>query len=185
MRTGWQAYAIRTLLHGVVLLFLLVLQTSFFALFPLRGVTPDLVLMAAISVGLLRGHLSGATFGFVGGLIADILTGRLIGLGGLILSVIGVTAGALGQRIFSERKVVTLLFHMAGSVLHLALYGAGAWAFGVQMPILEGITVMAPWLMAYNGILALFLHPLLRRYYRVLDALFIVSRVPLLSVQGR
>lgn len=185
MRTGWQAYCIRTLLHFLCLLLLLVFQTSFFGLFPLRGVTPDLMLIATLSVTLLRGPLAGGAFGFVGGLLADILTGRLIGLGAMILTVIGLVAGLLGQRIYSERLSVMFLFNVASSFVHLTLYGAGAWAFGVHMPILQGVVAMAPWLMVYNGLLALALHPLVRRGYVLLDAVFIVSRVPMSSVQGR
>ena len=185
MRTGWQAYAIRTFLHGAFLILLLVFETSFFSVFPLRGVTPDLVLIAAISVGVLRGYLSGAAFGFAGGMLADILTGRLIGLGALILAAVGAAAGALGQRIESERISVVLLFNVAGAALYLSFYGAGAWAFGVHMPVWEGVAALAPWLMAYNGALSLLLHPFLRRAYRFLDAVYIVPRAPTSGVQGR
>ena len=41
----------------------------------------------------------------------------LIGLGALILAAVGAAAGALGQRIESERIPVVLLFNVAGAAL--------------------------------------------------------------------
>lgn len=172
MKNGWRTRIVRALLHGILLFFLLVLQTSFFAWFPLHGVTPDLVLVATLSIGLLRGPWSGAGWGAVGGVLCDVLTGRLIGLGGLILALLGLGSGAIGLRLFGERLTFALLLSPLGSLFHLALYGAGAWAFGVQMPILQGLSLMAPWLMLYNALVTLILHPVLSRFYPSLDVAF-------------
>lgn len=178
MRSDWRVHLLRSVIHCVFLLGLIVLETSFFSLFPLKGVVPDLVLVGVISVGLLRGPASGMSFGLAGGLLADILTGRLIGLGALIVGTIGLAAGALGTRLYGERLIITVLFTVVGSFIHLALYGAGAWAFGVHVPIVEGMLLMAPWLMVYNGVMTLWVHPTVRRVYPLIDAGLNAARPP-------
>lgn len=166
MKVPWRIHTLSGVIHLVGILLLLVVQTSVMSHFPLFGVYPDLILVAVVSIGFLRGPVSGAGFGAAGGLLADILTGQLIGLGAMISCGVGLACGAIGSRLFGEKLLFPTLFSVPATLVHLVLYGAGAWAFGIHMPIAEGVATMGPPLIVYNALMIVIVHPILRQIGR-------------------
>jgi rod shape-determining protein MreD len=57
------------------------------------SITPDIVILAVIYIGIKRGNIEGAVSGFIAGLIYDILSGSFLGLLALAYSIAGFTAG--------------------------------------------------------------------------------------------
>lgn len=93
------------------------------------GGTPDLLLIVVVSVGLLRGSVPGAVFGFAGGLIIDVLTLSTLGITSLILTLAGFWAGRYAETTGRSRRlaplvaagVITLLAGFFSFVLHYLL----------------------------------------------------------------
>lgn len=149
---------------GLALLVLaLVLQTAVFSRLPFYGVRPDLILVATFSVAYARGPLQGGVYGFVGGLITDVFTGHLIGLGAVSTGVVAVLGGVMGMRLV-QGSLFPVVFLVAGATLiHELIWALGVRAFGIPFPVLEGLWSIAPPLMVYNAALALFFHARLLR----------------------
>ena len=62
-------------IRGLAVVFVAALfQAGLFASLAVVGGTPDLLLIAVVSLGLLRGSVPGAVFGFAGGLVLDLFS---------------------------------------------------------------------------------------------------------------
>ena len=80
--------------RGSALLFLAVLvQTVMVPPYLLAGGGPEVLLLVIVSLGLLRGSVAGAAYGFAGGLLFDLLT----------LGTLGVTSLVLTLRVYRDR----------------------------------------------------------------------------------
>lgn len=149
---------------GLALLILaLVLQTAVFNRIPFFGVRPDLIMVTTFSIAYVRGPVQGGVYGFVGGLLADVFTGHLIGLGAVSTGIVAVAAGLLGMRLVQESVLPVFFLVIAATFVHELIWALGVRAFGIPFPILQGLLAIAPPLMLYNAVLSLLLHRRLTR----------------------
>jgi rod shape-determining protein MreD len=94
-----------------------------------EGGAPDLLLVAVVALGLLRGSVPGAALGFVGGLVVDVVTLGTLGVTSLILTLAGFWAGRYGETTGRDRRLapviavgtITVLAGVFGYVLHYLL----------------------------------------------------------------
>jgi rod shape-determining protein MreD len=121
--------ALDALKLGAIVLVAAVLQVTVLGGFEVRGGSPDLLLVVVVAVALLRGALTGATVGFLGGLLADTATLQMLGVTSLLLTVAGYWAGRYGETTGRDRShapllavaVVTVLYAVSALVLHFVL----------------------------------------------------------------
>jgi len=114
---------------GAIVLAAAVLQVTVLGGFEIRGGSPDLLLVVVVAIALLRGALTGATVGFLGGLLADTATLQMLGVTSLLLTVAGYWAGRYGETTGRDRShapllsvaVVTVLYAVSALVLHFVL----------------------------------------------------------------
>jgi rod shape-determining protein MreD len=83
---------IKFALFFVVLIFVQVTLLNLIAI-SRYNITPDLVLLLVIYLGISRGHIAGMISGFLAGLLLDILSGSFTGLAALSYTVSGFVAG--------------------------------------------------------------------------------------------
>ena len=106
-----------------------ILQVALFSSLDLAGGTADVLLVALVSVALLRGSIAGAAAGFGGGLVVDVATLGTLGVTSLLLTVAGFWAGRYGETTGRDRAyapalavaVISLLVGVAGYALHYML----------------------------------------------------------------
>jgi rod shape-determining protein MreD len=128
----------------------------------LGGGAPDLLLVVVVSLGLLRGSIPGATLGFAGGLVVDLLTLETLGITSLVLTLAGFWAGRYGETTGRDRRVAPLVAVGVITVL------AGLFAFVLHYMLGDEVdarhallTALAPTLLA-NLVLALPVYALAR-----------------------
>ncbi|MBA2424862.1 MAG: rod shape-determining protein MreD [Actinobacteria bacterium] len=130
------------------------------------GGAPDLLLVVAISLGLLRGSIAGAVSGFAGGLVVDLLTLDTLGITSLVLTLAGFWAGRYAETTGRGRRlaplvavgVITMLAGVFGFVLHYML--------GVEVLARHAlVTALAPTVLL-NLLLALPVYALVRASVR-------------------
>jgi rod shape-determining protein MreD len=128
----------------------------------IAGGAPDLLLVAVVALGLLRGSVPGAIFGFAGGLIVDVLTLETLGITSLILTLAGFWAGRWAETTGRGRRLAPLI--AVGSITVLA----AAFAFVLHYMLGEDVvaryalvTVLVPTLLA-NLVLAYPVYLLIR-----------------------
>jgi rod shape-determining protein MreD len=81
--------------YFIILVLLILIQKSIIWLLAITtyNITPDIVLIALVYIGIKKGNVEGSISGFISGLILDILSGTFIGLLALSYSIAGFIAG--------------------------------------------------------------------------------------------
>lgn len=81
---SWQTIFKKSVVWGIWLFFLAVIQTSIFSVFRPFGAVPDLVLASVIAIAIYDRERTGVIAGIVGGYIADALGGSGLSLSPLV-----------------------------------------------------------------------------------------------------
>jgi len=68
--------------NAAILIFLIIIQKTFVWYISLSqlNISPDFVIIALIYIGVREGKISGAVYGFIAGLLLDVLSGSFLGL---------------------------------------------------------------------------------------------------------
>jgi len=105
------------------------LQVTLVASLDVAGGAADVLLLALLSIALLRGAVTGAIAGFFGGLIVDIVTLDTLGVTALLYALAGYWTGRYGETTGRDRAhapllailVFTIAIAFAGFGLHFLL----------------------------------------------------------------
>lgn len=141
----------RLLLLGGVLLLALLLQSVVAPAVSVAGWRPDLVLLTVVGFALADGAGTGARYGFVAGLSADLLSGggQLVGLTALVFLLVGDGLGRLRPYLSgSGRAGGVALGGLAGALSFAAIGGLSLLLdLGQFTPLLllEGVVATALW----------------------------------------
>ena len=81
--------------YFIILVLLIIIQKTIIWLLAITtyNITPDIVIIAVVYIGIKRGNIEGSVSGFISGLLLDILSGTFLGLLALSYSVAGFIAG--------------------------------------------------------------------------------------------
>ncbi|MBM2821484.1 MAG: hypothetical protein HW413_230 [Thermoleophilia bacterium] len=119
-----------TVLRATLVVFLAaMLQTVIVSSLVIGGGAPDVLLVVVVALGLVRGSVPGAVFGFTGGLVVDLVTLDTMGITSLVLTLAGFWAGRYGETTGRDRRfapviavgAITLVAGLFGFVLHYML----------------------------------------------------------------
>ena len=105
------------------------LQVTLVASLDVAGGAADVLLLALLSIALLRGAVTGAVAGFFGGLIVDVVTLDTLGVTALLYALAGYWTGRYGETTGRDRAhapllavlVFTIALAFAGFGLHFLL----------------------------------------------------------------
>ncbi len=145
---------------SIVIFFLL--QTTVFQWFSLAGVVPNLLVIAAVSAGLLNGSVPGIFAGLACGFMVDCVYGNVIGLYALFYMLAGYLAGIV-HLFYSpqEEYGIPLLVIGTGDLIYNFLYYSAEFlmrnrqAFGTYF-----LKIMVPE-MIYTLLAAVFFYKLI------------------------
>lgn len=151
-----------------LLLFLLpftaiLLQSTIFSFYGIKGTLPDLVLVFVVFFALINGARGGTIYGFLCGLLEDLYLGRFIGVNALSKAFTAYLVGHFQDRVFKENILVALIavffstFINSLLVFFLALFTHDT--FNVDMNIVVTVIYQS----IYNTVLAV---PLYLWYYK-------------------
>jgi rod shape-determining protein MreD len=130
------------------------------------GVTPNVLLLAAVTIALVKGSRAGIVAGFVGGLLFDLLGSGPIGVGAMVFCVVAFVAASLKENTFADGWLVPLVIVFLASLVGeigymtvLAVLGQGAGTLG-------GILGRALPAGLYNVVVAVVFYPWVARFLR-------------------
>lgn len=83
----------RFLVYVLLALLCFMLQTTVFQWFELAGIVPNLLVIAVVSVGYMRGHNEAVLIGILCGLCMDLIYGDYVGFYALIYMSVGYVSG--------------------------------------------------------------------------------------------
>jgi rod shape-determining protein MreD len=120
----------RLLVLAAVLVVAVLVQSTVLARVRLAGVRPDLLVLAVVSVAVATDATCGAAFGFVAGLVADLLFDLPVGVSALVWTAAGFAVGAVRVYLDSRRPLVHLVLAGAASL-------ASVWCSGLLLRVLD------------------------------------------------
>lgn len=103
--------------HIIITLVLIILQTTLFRHFLIKGVAPDLLLVFLIFSAHTRGAFQGQILGFSSGIVEDLLSLSPLGFNGLIRLILSYLFGLTKGKIFLDPLVTPILFVIIGTTL--------------------------------------------------------------------
>ncbi len=162
-----------TIRLAVLLFVIAILQVSAFSTISLFGGGPDVLLVTLVSIGLLRGSLTGAVAGFAAGLIVDIATLGTLGVTSLLLTLAGYWAGRYGETTGRGQTRAPLVATVAATML-VALGGYGLYSVLGESVAPRSFFSALPATLAWNALLA---YPVFRLTRRVIGEDARVDRV--------
>ena len=113
----------RKLVTFLMILACFLVQTTLWNLFPLGNVTPNLLLILTVSMGLMRGRHTGMWVGFISGLIIDMFYGTLFGFNALVYMYIGYINGRFYKVFFDEDiKIPMVMVAVSGFAYNMVFY---------------------------------------------------------------
>jgi rod shape-determining protein MreD len=137
---------------ALLLVVAVVIETTFGADLRVLGIAPDLMLLIAVSGGLVCGPTAGAWIGFFAGLIADLtLTTTPLGLSALAWCVVGWGIGTLRAYLLPDGRAARpaiaflatigaiLLFLVVGELVGQTELAAPGRAWLIRLVLVEGL----------------------------------------------
>jgi len=101
-----------------IFLFLLaIFQATSLNCLSILGIKPDLLLILVIFLGLHKGPLPGAGYGFLAGILLDIFSPAPLGTNALSKTVLGFLAGAVASLLYFEAPFIQGLLLFLGMFL--------------------------------------------------------------------
>jgi rod shape-determining protein MreD len=87
----------------------------------------DFVLVGVVFAGLQWGPVAGLFGGTIGGLLQDVLSGQIVGVGGLAKTIVGFAAGVIGTQFVLTRPQARTIIVVGATFLHrLLMIGLGS-----------------------------------------------------------
>lgn len=153
---------------SILLFFLLYfLQSNVFSWFHIAGIKPNLFIILILYMGLFIGKGFGFTMGATWGILLDILSGRIIGINGIMLGIIGWLGGYLDKKFSKDSKLTIILMIVGATIL-----------FELGICVLQGMflgsSIFIPYFLktiiiesVFNIILFIIFYPILKKagYY--------------------
>lgn len=153
----------RLAIFSLVMLTAVLLQTTVFPRVKLFGVEPDLILVVVISLALLEGPTTGATAGFGGGLLKDLLLDAPTGITGFSHLLVGYAIGSIRPYVQSTSVFVPVSGIFLGSLVGTALYEVIDALLGRTSASFDRVLKVIVLTAFYNALLVPFVYPLIRR----------------------
>jgi rod shape-determining protein MreD len=150
---------------GAVIVALL-LQAGVAPYLAIGPVTPNFMLLVALTVALTSGPTAGTSTGFAAGLLFDLLGSGAVGPMALVLAITGYVAGLMHEQMFAEGWLLPLTVLFFAALATELAHGLLLVLLGVDMSFWRAFaTMMAP-SAVYNTVLALLIYPWLARFLR-------------------
>ena len=157
------------ILEGFVIYFL---QVNIFSNVTIAGVSPNLFVIYVLCVGLFANSFLGISFGVILGLLLDLAYGRVIGISGILLCIIGFL-GSYFDKNFSKDNKITIIFMVAGCTLlyEFGYYFINAFLLGYSPMIIAFVKKVLIEIL-YNVLLSIVFYPLIHKKGYFIDRTF-------------
>lgn len=153
----------RQILLGVLVLLAFILQISVLPQIKLLGVQPDLILVLAILVAVQEGPVPGAIVGFLGGLLQDLASPQVLGVGAFSKAVVAFLAGTMKDFFMTYTILLPVLLVFFLSMMEMSLHQVALIVLGQeQIPPFKITTLVYSSL--YDVLVVFVLYPVLKRF---------------------
>lgn len=153
----------RQIFIGVLVVLAFVLQISVLPQLKLFGVQPDLILVLAIVVAVQEGPIPGAIVGFFGGLLQDLASPQVLGVGAFSKAVVAFLAGTMKDFFMTYTILLPVLLVFVLGMMEMSLHQVALVVLGQeQIPPFKITTIVYASL--YDVLIVFLLYPVLKRF---------------------
>jgi rod shape-determining protein MreD len=154
----------RQIFLACTVLLAFILQIAVMPQFKLFGVQPDLILVVAVVVAVLEGPVEGAIVGFCGGMLEDIVSPQVMGVGAFSKAVAAFLAGVLKEFFMTYSILLPVLLVFIVTILELSVNQLTLLMLGQEgLPPFNVIGLVLPAAL-YNVLAVLVVYPVMRRF---------------------
>ncbi|MGE5391531.1 MAG: rod shape-determining protein MreD [Deltaproteobacteria bacterium] len=140
----------------------ILLQSTIFSTYSIKGTVPDLVLIFVAFFALINGAREGTVYGFLCGFLEDLVLGRFIGMNALAKGLTGYILGKIQGNVFKENILVGVLSVLVATLINTVCMFLMSLAVLPVFHIDIGLVTGVIYQMIYNVALAV---PLYLWYY--------------------
>lgn len=151
----------QSLLWGIVIFIVLLLQSTLFAELGYQGVHADLLLAVVVSSSLLLGKDHGVVIGFFAGLFQDLASGTFVGMNVLSKMLVGYVFGMAEQKVFKEHALLPIMAIVIATIGNWFMTTLIMLLLGFRFDLFNNVIYMMFPLLIYNMIVALPIHKLI------------------------
>lgn len=142
-----------------------ILQIAVMPQFKLFGVQPDLILVVAVVVAVQEGPVQGAIVGFCGGMLMDIVSPQVMGVGAFSETVAAFLAGMLKEFFMTYSILLPVLLVFIVTILELSVNQLTLLMLGQEnLPPFNMLGLILPSAL-YNVLVVLVVYPVMRRFH--------------------
>ncbi|MCL2337932.1 MAG: rod shape-determining protein MreD [Firmicutes bacterium] len=156
----------RALYFPVLVLGFVLLQFTALNFIAINGVKPDLVLILVILNGFFLGTREGAFWGFIGGILQDLIGGGYFGLYALTGMAAGYLGGLAEGRLYRESRLIGAGLVGACTFGAQLLFYLLLLLLNVRVSLLHALTGVIGPVSVYNALVALICYGLFYRLRR-------------------
>lgn len=138
----------------LVIVALLVLQTTVLVGLRVHGAHPDVMLLLAISAGIVGGPRRGALVGFAAGIAADLFLDTPFGFSALDYTIIGFVVGSLQTTLIRPSWWLTPVTATLASAVGVVLYAVIGATVGQSQMLHDNLTYIVIVVSVTNAVLA-------------------------------
>jgi len=145
----------RTLVLGLLLLTVAVVETALLPFLPLRPIEPNLLLLIVLAVALHDGVQPGARVGFVAGLLVDLLVAQApVGSATLVFTSVGGIVGTARPYLATASVTAPLILAFVTGLVGTVAYGSMSLLLGEERVTWEAVTAAGLRVGLFNTLLA-------------------------------
>lgn len=150
---------------SLIILFNLILQSTFFQWVKICGVFPNTALILVISFAIHSEKNKGAAIGFFIGIFQDIIFGRMVGLNALIFMMIGYWIGLMNQKIFKDNLLIPFILTALITIFYEVINLLPIFLLGYRVELLD-ITRKISIGVAYSSIVSLIIYHYISKLFK-------------------
>ena len=125
----------------LMMLAVLLLQTSVLVRLRVFGVMPDVMLLIAVAAGITAGPTKGAGLGFATGMVIDLFLPTPLGLSALVFTLVGYGVGVANTGVLRSAWYIPMLTAGGASMAGVVLYAIAGSMLGERMWTTHLITI--------------------------------------------
>ncbi|MGB9780094.1 MAG: rod shape-determining protein MreD [Caldanaerobacter sp.] len=142
----------------LIVILLVLLQSSFFRFVDILGVKPDVVFIFVFSLSLLNGPWEAIYLSLFAGLLQDIMFNRALGIYTFALLLVSYIAGLLNKNIFRESTFVAFVFTFIGTLFYNLIIMFSMVLMKYQFGFIEEFLNVGMIQAVYNSLIVVFVY---------------------------
>lgn len=150
----------------IIILLNFILQGTLFQYFNLFGVLPNTSLVIVVCFSLFTNKNKGALYGFVIGLLQDIIYGQALGIYALIYMLIGYGIGLINTKIFRDNLIISFFITSIATSFYILMNVLIMYLLGYEIGITSFLGFPIILQVLYNSIISIFVYFYVLKFYK-------------------